>query len=57
MTRISGNSTAEIRQKMPKEIFEASMDMYKALYRYGKLDTRLRELVRLKSANLVGCNH
>ena len=42
---------------MPKEIFSASMEMYKALYRYGKLDTRLRELVRLKSASLVGCNH
>jgi alkylhydroperoxidase family enzyme len=57
MTRISGKDTAEIRQKMPKEIFAASMEMYKALYRYGKLDTRLRELVRLKSADLVGCKH
>jgi hypothetical protein len=57
MTRISGKNTAEIRQKMPREIFAASMEMYKALYRYGKLDTRLRELVRLKSADLVGCKH
>lgn len=57
MTRISGDNLAEIRGKMPQEIYSASMDMYKALWRHGTLDIRLRELVRLKSSNLVGCAH
>ena len=42
---------------MPKEIYAASMDFYKALWRYGKLDTRLQELLRLKSSRLAGCDH
>ncbi len=57
MTRIAGRDLVEIRSKMPLEIFEASMAMYKALWRYGLLDTRLRELLRLKSARLAGCDH
>ena len=57
MTRISGEDLAEIRGKMPKEIYAASMEFYRALWRYGELDTRLRELLRLKSSRLAGCVH
>ncbi len=57
MTRIAGRDLVEIRSKMPREIYAASMEMYKALWRYGLLDTRLRELLRLKSAKLAGCIH
>ena len=57
MTRISGEDLVEIRSKMPQEIYAASMEMYKALWRHGRLDTRLRELLRLKSARLAGCVH
>ena len=57
MTRISGDDLAEIRGKMPEEIYAASMHFYKALWRHGKLDTRLRELLRLKSSRLAGCVH
>ena len=55
MTRISGKDLAEIRGKMPREIFAASMDFYKAMWRYGKFDTRPREFLRLKSSRLAGC--
>ena len=57
MTRISGRDLVEIRSKMPAEIYDASMEMYKAIWRHGRLDTRLRELLRLKSASLAGCVH
>lgn len=57
MTRISGRDLAEIRSKMPLPIYDASMEMYKALWRHGRLDVRLRELLRLKSARLAGCDH
>jgi hypothetical protein len=57
VARISGKSLAEIRQKMPAAIYKASMEMYRALWREGQLDTRLRELLRLKSASLAGCIH
>ena len=57
MTRIAGKDLGEIRGKMPKEIYAASMQFYKTLWRYGKLDTRLQELLRLKSSRLAGCDH
>ena len=57
MTRIAGRDLVEIRSKMGPEIYAASMEMYQALWRYGQLDTRLRELLRLKSARLAGCVH
>ena len=57
VTRIAGADLVEIRSKMPAEIYAASMEMYKALWRHGRLDTRLRELLRLKSAGLAGCDH
>ena len=57
MTRITGDTLAEIRGHMPREIYDASMDFYRALWRHGRLDTRLRELLRLKSAALAGCVH
>jgi hypothetical protein len=57
VTRIAGTDLVEIRSKMPAEIYVASMEMYKALWRHGRLDTRLRELLRLKSAKLAGCVH
>jgi hypothetical protein len=57
MTRIPGQDLAEIRGKMPREIYDASMDFYRAMWRHGRLDLRLRELLRLKSARLAGCVH
>jgi len=57
MTRIAGKDLAEIRGKLPPEIYAASMTFYKAIWRYGTLDTRLRELLRLKSSSLAGCAH
>jgi len=57
MTRLPGRDLAEIRGAMPREIYDASMQFYKALWRNGRLDVRLRELLRLKSASLAGCVH
>ena len=55
--RISGESLAEIRRKLPLTIHDSYIEMYRALWRDGRLDTRLRELLRLKSADLAGCTH
>lgn len=55
--RVSGESLAEIRRKLPPTIHDAYVDMYRALWRDGRLGTRLRELLRLKSAYLAGCKH
>ncbi|MCA9511996.1 MAG: hypothetical protein R3E88_13675 [Myxococcota bacterium] len=57
MTRLPGRDLAEIRGAMPSAIYDASMAFYKALWRDGRLDMRLRELLRLKSARLAGCVH
>ncbi len=57
VTRIAGSDLVEIRGKMPAEIYAASVEMYRVLWRHGRLDTRLRELLRLKSARLAGCVH
>ena len=57
MTRIPGRDLAEIRGKMPREIYDASLDFYRTMWRHGRLDIRLRELLRLKSARLAGCVH
>jgi len=57
VTRIRGKDLFEIRSKMPASIFAASMEFYKTLWRDGKLDIRLRELLRLKSSRLAGCVH
>jgi len=57
MTRISGSDLAEIRGHMPREIYDASMEFYRTMWRYGRLDIRLRELLRLKSSALAGCVH
>ena len=54
MTRLPGRDLAEIRGAMPAPIYEASIRFYRALWRDGRLDVRLRELLRLKSAALAG---
>ena len=57
MTRLPGRDLAEIRGAMPSAIYDASMPFYKDLWLDGRLDMRLRELLRLKSARLAGCVH
>jgi hypothetical protein len=57
MPRISGDSLLEIRRKMPKGMFEAQLALARAMWEEGTLDTTLRELLRLKTAELAGCVH
>jgi len=57
MARIPGDSLIEIRQKMPKGMFDAQRAMARAMWEEGTLDTTLRELLRLKTAELAGCVH
>ncbi len=38
-------------------IFEARFQLGRALWRDGKVEVRLRELIRLKSGQLAGCSH
>lgn len=38
-------------------IFEARFALGRALWRDGKVDIRLRELIRLRSGQLAGCTH
>jgi hypothetical protein len=56
MTRIPG-SLQEIRALMPTSIYEAYRELRRAMENDGTLDERLKELIRLKSAELAGCVH
>ncbi len=57
MARLSGKNLTEIRKKMPKSINDAYWEMGRALWADGRLDTALKELIRLTSANLGKCQH
>ncbi|MSQ25045.1 MAG: hypothetical protein EXR49_02035 [Dehalococcoidia bacterium] len=57
LARISGASLMEIRRKMPEPMFNAYRDLTHAMWHEGTLDDPLRELLRLKSAELAHCVH
>jgi hypothetical protein len=57
MTRIPGESLEEIRGLMPEGIFSAFKELRASLERESTLDVPLRELLRLKAAELAGCRH
>jgi hypothetical protein len=56
MTRLPGG-LQEIRALMPKSMFDAYRELRRAMEVDSTLDLRLRELIRLKSADLAGCVH
>jgi hypothetical protein len=55
MARLSGNGPEEIRRKMPESMFNAYKALTRAMWEDGTLDVPLRELLRLKSAELAKC--
>ena len=55
MARISGKTLGEIRRKMPESMFNAYREMDRAMWADGTLDVPLREMLRLKSAELAKC--
>lgn len=56
MARLSSQDLRDFRQRMPQ--FMAAFDaMGAALFTEGSLDTVLREMLRLKSAQIAGCQH
>ena len=57
MTRLSGKNVQEIRSKMPESIFGAYRELGRALWSDGRLDRPLKELIRLKAADLAKCVH
>jgi hypothetical protein len=57
MTRLSGNNVQEVRSKMPQSIYDASRELGRALWSDGVVDRSLKELIRLKSADLAKCVH
>lgn len=57
MTRLSGKSSMEIRAKMPKRMFDAYRELSRSIWDDGTLEVTLREMLRLKSAELAKCVH
>lgn len=55
--RISGKDLVEIRTKMPMGIYNAYREMYRAVRQDSTIEKPLRELLRLKSAQLARCVH
>lgn len=55
MSRVSGENYEEIRRKMPEPMFKAYREMTRAAWQDGTLDAPLREMLRLKSAELAKC--
>jgi hypothetical protein len=56
MTRIAGD-LQQIRGLMPQSMIDAYRELRRAMEVDSSFDVRLRELVRLKSAELSGCVH
>ena len=56
MARYSKDEMREARAAIPKTI-EAYNAMARALWTEGSLDNRLREMLRLRSAQLAQCQH
>jgi hypothetical protein len=56
MPKLSGNGIAEFMESMPG-FWGAYKEMGRAMWAEGKIDPPLRELMRLKSAQLAGCAH
>lgn len=42
---------------MPQPIFDGYSAFLKALWRYGRLEAPLREMIRMRSAQLADCRH
>jgi hypothetical protein len=53
--RLPASNHMELRRKLPPTMFNAYRDMMQAMWRDSTLDIRLRELLRLKSAELARC--
>ena len=56
MPKISGSGMAEFMEKMPG-FWSSYKEMGYKMWTEGQLDAPLRELLRLKSAELAHCNH
>ena len=56
MSKISGSGMAEFMEKMPG-FWRSYKEMGYKMWTEGQLDAPLRELLRLKSAELAHCNH
>ena len=57
MARLTGKSTQEIRSLMPAPILQAWNAFYQTLWQEGRIDHSLREMVRIKSADINDCRH
>ena len=57
MARLTGNGTQEIRSLMPAPILQAWNAFYQTLWQEGRIDHSLREMVRIKSADINDCRH
>jgi hypothetical protein len=57
MARLPGDDLDAIRGLMPAPILQSFKGLRLALERDTTLDVRLRELLRLKAAQLANCRH
>ncbi|MBI2867899.1 MAG: hypothetical protein HYX97_06160 [Chloroflexi bacterium] len=57
MARLTGGSAREIYQKLPAGMYEPFRRFYRALWENGAVEAPLKEMVRLRSAQLNDCTH
>jgi hypothetical protein len=53
--RLPAENHIALRREMPASMFNASQEMVRAMWQDSTLDLPLRELLRLKSAELAHC--
>ncbi len=57
IARLSGKNLSEIMRKLPAPMAVAMSEMQRAMWTSGTLGVELKEMLRLKTAELAGCEH
>lgn len=57
IARLSGKNLGEIMRKLPAPMAAAMGAMQRAMWTSGTLGVELKEMLRLKTAELAGCEH
>lgn len=57
VSRLTGKNLSEIQRKLPAPVAAATSELQRAIWNSGTLGIELKEMLRLKTAELAGCEH
>lgn len=57
ISRLTGKQLGEIMRKLPAPMAAAASELQRAMWNSGTLGIELKEMLRLKTAELAGCEH